>query len=77
MRDSYLAYIIETNLEIFREVIKVSPEFKKRFWEIADEDGWFVERDIEKAKRFLMLGIPAEKVAEAMELPIEMLESLA
>jgi len=35
------------------------------------------QRDLEKAKKMLFLDIPAEKVAKAMELPLDMVEALA
>ena len=52
---------------------------------LAVEGGWFNDRDIErdrgrdieKAKKMLRLDIPAEKVAEAMELPLDMVRTLA
>jgi hypothetical protein len=78
-RDAYLTCIIESNLDIFREVSQMSPEFKTRFLEIAEEDGWLKERDIEKLKKvaiyFLRLGRPVEEVAEATELPLETINS--
>ena len=53
-RDVYLACIIESNWEIFREVMKMIPELKERFLETAEEDGWLDEwgrkRDIERAR---------------------------
>ena len=79
-RDVYLACIIDSNLEVFREVMNVVPEFKERFLEMAEEDGWLVDRDIEKAKtiarNFLRFGRPIEEVAVATELPIEMVKTL-
>jgi len=91
-RDVYLACIIDSNLEVFREVMNVVPEFKERFLEMAEEDGWLVERDIKRdrqrdiqrdiqsaktiARNFLRLGRPIEEVAEATELPIEMVRTL-
>jgi len=43
---------------------------------LAIEGGWFDEhirqRDIEKAKKLILLGYPIEDVAEAIEHPIDM-----
>ena len=52
------------------------PELKERFLETAEEDGWLRDRDIEKAKKMLKLDIPAEKIAEAMGLPLDMVRTL-
>ena len=80
-RDVYLACIIDSNLEVFREVMNVVPEFKERFLEMAEEDGWLEDwgkkRDIEKAREMLSDGEPAEKVSKWMKLPLETVKSLA
>ena len=47
-RDTYLACIIDTNWEIFREVVKMIPELKERFLETAEQDGWLSDRDRER-----------------------------
>ena len=74
-RDAYLACIIKSNWEIFREVINMMPELKERFLETAEQDGWLRDRDLEKAKKLIMRGYSVEDVAEAMELPVEMLKT--
>ena len=80
-RDIYLACIIDTNWEIFREVMRMIPELKERFLETAEQDGWLDERDrgrdIEKAKKLIQRGYSVEDVAEAMELPLDMLKVFA
>ena len=80
-RDVYLACIIDSNLEVFREVMNMVPELKERFLEMAEEDGWLDERDIEKAKamakKLLRFGDSVEKVAEVTELPLDTVRTLA
>ena len=80
-RDIYLACIIDTNLDVFRKVMKMVPEFKERFLEIAEQDGWLTDRDrgrdIEKAKKMLRDGEPIEKVSNWMELPLDIVRALA
>ena len=75
-RDVYLACIIDINWEIFREVMSMIPELKERFLETAEQDGWLKERDIEKAKKFISRGYFVEDVADIMDIPLDMLETL-
>jgi len=48
---------------------------------LAEDMGLLDDHDLEKAKRiaknFLRLGRPVEEVAEATELPVEMVKALA
>jgi len=79
-KNVYVEKIIQANWSAYKEASKMYPTLKERFLEV-DKEGWFDERDrgrdIEKAKKMLRLDIPAEKVAEAMELPIDMVRALA
>ena len=80
-RDAYLACIIDTNWEIFREVMKMIPELKERFLETAEKDGWLDERDrmrdIERAREMLSDGEAVEKVSKWMKIPLETVKTLA
>jgi len=77
-RDVYLSCIIDTNWEIFKEVVRMIPDFKERFMEAGEEEGWFIERDkkrdIEKAKKSISRGYSAEDVAAIMDIPLALLE---
>jgi len=83
-KNVYVDRIISANWDAYKEASEMYPTLKERVVEL-EKEGWFDEihkardqaRDIEKAKKMLQLDIPAEKIAVAMELPLEMVKSLA
>jgi len=83
-KNVYVDRIISANWDAYKEASEMYPTLKERVAEL-EKEGWFddihKERHqawgIEKAKKMLQLDIPAEKIAEAMELPLEMVKSLA
>jgi len=82
-KNAYINRLVGANPTTFEEMIKMSDsEMKERIWKaLIVDDGWLEdqlkERDIEKAKNFLLMDVPAEKVAEAMGLPLDMVKTLA
>ena len=83
-KNVYIERIISANLNAYREATKMYPTIKECIVEL-EKEGFFDDihqarhqaRDIETAKKMLQLDIPAEKIAEAMELPLEMVKTLA
>jgi len=79
-RDVYLSCIIEANYDVFREVVNMSLELKKRLIMTGNEDGWFDERDLERdlecARRILSSGESPERVSMWMNIPLERVEAL-
>ena len=67
----------------------MSEEVKRIVLEIANEDGWFAERDQEiiavtvretarkTAKKMLELGYPVEEISIITKLPVEEVKELA
>ena len=54
----------------------MSEAAREIFFEAAEENGWFLEKSKEIAKKLLLMGDPIEKVAEATELPYETIAGL-
>ena len=80
-KNVYLDRLIRANIVAFKEVTEMSEAVKEIFLETAEENGWLddkIEQERKKiARKFLLLGVPIEKVAEAAELSIETVESLS
>ena len=80
-KNAYLDGLIKANFDTFREAMKMGEAAKELFLEAAEEYGWREkfenERAKEIAKKLLSLGDPTEKVAEATNLPIEVVRGLA
>ena len=82
-KNAYIYRLAGANPAVFRELMAVNDTAIREVVvrALAEEGGWLKEhdqaRDIEKAKKMLKLDIPAEKVAEAMELPLDMVKTLA
>ena len=82
--DIYLACIIESNWEIFREVMSMIPELKERFLATAEEDGWLKdrdsrmvkERDIEIARGFKRDNMPFSVIVKNTGLTLQEVEAL-
>ena len=78
-KNVYLDRLAKANLDTFREAMDMTDETMLLLLEGAEERGWFAKRDKqiitqskkETAKKFLLLGVSVEKIAEATELPIE------
>jgi (2Fe-2S) ferredoxin len=79
-KNVYLDRLMQANRKMFKEAISVSDVVKEIFFEVAERDGWFTDREFEKAKmiakKLLLLGRPIEEVVEATELPYETVSSL-
>ena len=83
-RDSYLACIIKSNLDVFREVINMIPELKERFLEMAEQDGWLdewgkkrVNQELkEVARGFKRKNYPLTDISEITGLPLHEVEAL-
>ena len=92
-RNVYVDRLIQANKEAYKEATRVSEETKKIVLEIAEEDGWFAERDQaiiavtaretaritarETARKLLDFGDPVDKIAVATNLPIEEIMEMA
>ena len=82
-KNAYIYRLAGANPAVFRELMSVSDTAIKEVVvrALAEEGGWFKERDqardIEKAKKMLRLGDSVEKVADVMELPLDMVRTLA
>jgi len=72
--------LIRANTAAFEEAMDMNEEVKTIFLDAAERNGWLEDRFVERrsiAKRLLSLGDSIEKVANATELSIETVESLA
>lgn len=74
-KNVFLDRLIRANLSAFKEAMEMSEAVKEIFLETAEEKGWLearFESDRKTiAKKLLLFGVTAEKVAEATELPME------
>jgi len=79
-KNVYLDRLIQANREAFKEAMTVSSVVKELFFEVAEQDGWFADREFEKAKaiakKMLLRGRPVEEVVEDTGLPYETVISL-
>jgi len=79
-RNVYLDRLIQANRDIFREAMTVSSVAKELFFEVAEREGWFTDREFENAKaiakKLLLRGRPVEEVIEDTGLPHETVMSL-
>jgi hypothetical protein len=81
-KNAYIYRLAGANPDVFKELMEVSDTAIREIVvrALAEEGGWLDDwgrkRDIEKAKKMLRDGEPAEKVASWMELPIEMIKTL-
>ena len=77
----YLDRLIQANYNSYKEAGKMSEETITLILADAEEKGWLKNRDNEKAKgiakRMLLLGDSAERVAAVTELPLETVLALA
>jgi len=86
-KNAYIYRLVGANPVAFEEMIKVRDAAMKELIlkALIIEGGWLedhlkerdIERDLEKAKNLLLMDVPAEKIAEAMELPLDMVKTLA
>ena len=88
-KNIYIDKLIQANPEAYEEVTKMSAEVKDIVLKIANEDGWFAERDaviieetarevaIETARKLLSFGDPIDKIAAVTNLPAEEILELA
>ena len=83
-KNAYLDRLIQANRNSFLEAMTVSNAVKELFFEVAEKDGWLVDRDYNRefekakaiAKKMLIMGDSIEKVIEATELPYETVTNL-
>ena len=79
-KNVYLDRLIQANRERFKEAMMLSSVVKELFFEVAEKDGWFTDREFEKAKtiakKMLLMGDSIEKVSEATELSYETVSDL-
>ena len=88
-RNVYFARLIKANKKAYKEAIMRHEELKEIWNEIADETGWFAERDNavaketarktarETAKKMLELGYPTSEISIATKLNVEEVIELA
>ena len=78
-KNVYVEKIIQANWNAYKEASKMYPTLKERLSEV-EKEGWFDERDLEKAKvmarKMLIFGDSVEKIAEVTELPLDMVKTL-
>ena len=85
MRNVYIDRFIQANKDAFKEVVGMSEGLKKIWDEVAEEAGWFAEREQaaaattarEIAKQLLKFGDPVEKIAAVTKLPVDEIMELA
>jgi len=81
-KNVYLDRLVKANQNAFMEAMSMFTEgVRDIFMEGAERYGWLADREIERlkavAKKLLLLGDSVEKVAEATELPVETVISVA
>ena len=84
-KNVYIDRLVQANPEAYEEVTGMSAEVKDIVIEIANKDGWFVERDAaliaetarKTAKKLLDFGDPVDKIAAATNLSVEEVMELA
>ena len=87
-RNVYLDRLISANEDAFREVSRMSEDFKRILTEVAVENGWFAEKEQEAvalatretarevAKKMLRYGDSVDKISAVTGLPIEEVKEL-
>jgi len=74
-KNVFLDRLVKANPNAYMEAINMwSDDIKEIFLEGAEKYGWLEDKFVDKkqiAKKFLLLGVSVEKVAEATELPVE------
>lgn len=83
-KNVYLDRLIRANLAVFKEAMKMSEAVKEIFLETAEENGWLENKFVDRleldrkniARKFLSLGVSADKIAEATGLTVEIVEGL-
>ena len=81
-RNAYIDRLMKANQSVFKEVLSMNDTAIKEIFvrAVAEENGWFSERDNEKAKaiakKLLLRGRPIDEVAEDTGLPYETIRSL-
>ena len=88
-KNVYVDRLIQANKDAYREATIMSEEVKRIVLKIANEDGWFMERDAalvaetaqktaqKTAKKLLEFGYPVEEIAAATNLSVEEVMELA
>ena len=81
-KNAYINRLMKANQSVFKEVLSMSDTAIREIFvrAVAEENGWFSERDNEKAKaiakKLLLRGRPIEEVAEDTGLPYEVVKNL-
>ena len=81
-KNAYIHRLVGANPTAFKELMKLSDaEMRKIIIRaLAEAEGWFDDiyrqRDLERAKKMLHFGDSAEKIADIMELPLDVVKAL-
>ena len=90
-KNAYISRLVKANPTAFKEMMKLSETAIRNIIVVAlaEDMGLFDERDrqrdlerdrqrdLEKAKEMLLLDIPVEKISKVMNIPLEMINTMA